>query len=308
LIGLVYETSTPRTIARFTDTLKATDPDALSRHVFGSTVAGADITSSVLRRARAGDADARGLIGDALFPGDRSSQNSLRRLLEIPASDLKRLMTEIVIAWHHDVFSDDEAEAIRTLASDVRAKRVLAMTSTDELVRLTTNGIEYWPEPRIRKILLVPSLITKPWVATTRHHSMRIFCYPADDEAPAGADEPPARLLRLQRALAHPERLQILRLIASGVSSSSELSGRLGLSSARLRTHLVMLRAARLVDVGLDEQVSRLCANVPAAVYRSLKPFLPPLAGDSVAAPAPAELRRVRRRPANWPPPLAKNL
>ena len=50
------------------------------------------------------------------------------------------------------------------------------------------------------------------------------------------------------RVLAHPRRLQILDLLASGEKSSSELLSALGCSKVNLSQHLALMKGAGLVE------------------------------------------------------------
>jgi hypothetical protein len=94
------------------------------------------------------------------------------------------------------------------LERDVETKRALkSEVSAERLIELAT-GWEYVPEPGIRRVVLIPSYVLRPWVSFSEHHDVKIFCYPAAGESiAADSNEPSARLVRLTKALSDPGTL-----------------------------------------------------------------------------------------------------
>ncbi|TMC49221.1 MAG: hypothetical protein E6J14_09120 [Chloroflexi bacterium] len=117
------------------------------------------------------------------------------------------------------------------LVHDAGATRRLAATlPLDRLVPRVTHGIAWTPVPEIRTVVLVPTLICRPWVCCAEHDDTMVFCYPATDRpAEAGPDSPEAVAATVYRALADYA----------------------GLANSTVHTHLMLLRNAGLVQVGM---------------------------------------------------------
>lgn len=277
LLGVAYKMPGAKRPAYFVNHLREFEPDLLAYQVLGCYASNRRVTPALVQQAQGGDRAACRRIAQVLFPGDAESRASVGRLLGVPSARLKALIIELVERWYTEVFRHTEREVGPILAGEARAKRVVGKTSPQRLVRFVTRGIDYIAEPGIRRILLIPSLIVKPWVLMTVFGSTRVFCYPVEDDAAAHPDAPPSRLVRVHRALAHEDRLRILRVLGRGSMTAEALSNELGQPVSRVRAHLVLLRAARLVDLQLSEsETSSVLPNLVPTVYRMLRAYLPP--------------------------------
>ena len=116
-----------------------------------------------------------------------------------------------------------------------------------------TRGRLYRPDPSIRTVYLIPQFAMRPWVLLCEYDDARLFCYPISDESlegePAG---PPARLVRLHRALGDEKRLRMLNALAGGDATLQELADRFGMPKSSAHHHLAILRAAGLIGVTSD--------------------------------------------------------
>lgn len=286
LLGVAYKMPGAKRPARFLSQLREYDPELLSFHLLGCYASNRRITPGLVQQAQAGEPGVRIRIARVLFPDDADDRAAMTRLLAVPSERLKTLVVDLVERWYSEVFRHEEREVAPILASEARAKRVVGKTSPQRLVRFVTRGIDYVAEPAVHRILLIPSVIVRPWVLTTTFGSTRVFCYPVEDDASAHPDAPPARLVRVHRALAHEDRLRILRHLGRGAMTADALSRELGQPVSRVQAHLVLLRAARLVDLQLgDSQVSSIRPNVVPTVYRMLRAYLPPAAVRVATAP-----------------------
>jgi DNA-binding transcriptional ArsR family regulator len=72
-----------------------------------------------------------------------------------------------------------------------------------------------------------------------------VICYPAQRAAPDAAE----RTVRLGKALSDPVRVEMLRLVATGEVSLTDLARRVGVAKSTAHHHLASLRAAGLVTV-----------------------------------------------------------
>lgn len=97
-------------------------------------------------------------------------------------------------------------------------------------------------------MLLVPQFHHRPWNVFQDYRDLRVIQYPAD-ALPAVPGEPPPGLLRLTRALSDESRLRILRFLATGPRSFTDVVQFMGLAKSTVHHHMVVLRAAGLVRV-----------------------------------------------------------
>lgn len=120
-----------------------------------------------------------------------------------------------------------------------------------ELIERTTNGIRWLSEPGVRRVVLAPSYLVRPYNFTFTGGDWRIFVYPVADAAlePHDPLAPPVGVLRLHRALGDDTRLRILRLLRDRDWYLTEIAERLELSKPTIKHHLAQLRAAGLVTL-----------------------------------------------------------
>lgn len=120
-----------------------------------------------------------------------------------------------------------------------------------DLIERTTSGIRWLSEPGVRRVVLAPSYLVRPYNFTFTGGDWRIFVYPVSDTAlePHDPLAPPQGVLRLHRALGDDTRLRILRLLCDRDWYLTEIAERLSLSKPTIKHHLAQLRAAGLVTL-----------------------------------------------------------
>jgi DNA-binding transcriptional ArsR family regulator len=185
---------------------------------------------------------------------DEGKLPAFRRLFSLDPEQAKALTLEVLARWHREVFAPRKDEIERILQRDAEAKRSLsAAMSQEELVDRATNGLQYTPQPHIRRVLLVPHLAMRPWNLLNEWEDTFVVCYPVSDESlELDRADPPARLVRLYRALDDPKRLRILKLLARGPAGLQEIADHIGVAKSTAHHHLVILRAAGLTKVGTE--------------------------------------------------------
>jgi DNA-binding transcriptional ArsR family regulator len=126
-----------------------------------------------------------------------------------------------------------------------------ATLSQGDLIERTTSGIRWLSEPGVRRVVLAPSYLVRPYNFTFTGEDWRMFIYPVADGALEAHDQyaPPQRVLRLHRALGDETRLRILRLLRDRDWYLTEIAERLELSKPTIKHHLAQLRAAGLVTL-----------------------------------------------------------
>jgi DNA-binding transcriptional ArsR family regulator len=197
------------------------------------------------RRALDGDAEAYGQLQARLdsFKG--------HPVLAGPMADLAPSARRVAHFWLPR-YEAIEARVGRILERDVAARRS-EDRSRDPIgfVERTTNGIRLVPEQRIRRVVLAPIYFGRPYNLLTKISDVQIICYPIADSSLGAADRlaPPAATVRLYRALGDGSRLRILRLLAERDAYLTEIANELELSKPTIKHHLALLRAAGLVTV-----------------------------------------------------------
>ncbi len=165
-----------------------------------------------------------------------------------------------------EAFAPREDEVLAALRADVESKRALAArVSPDALISAAARGFVYEREPEASRVVLAPQLAARPWLLLCQHRDARIICYPAEEPLEAERDVR-ERAVLLGRALAEEGRIQILRRLAAGDASLSELTELTGLAKSTAHHHLNQLRAAGLVIVSGNARSYRYSLREEAAV------------------------------------------
>lgn len=256
LFSLVYDCPPPRDVSTFIAYLENTDALELRLHLLGYYVrAHRRVTPpEIIYAAAQGDSEAQKQFIKTSFPDDAEWQKTLRWLLALDVKATKDILLDILRGWYEEVFRAQESFILPILARDVEAKRALKATLSPEQLIEACTGWEYVPEPGIKRVVLIPSYLNRPYNADSGHHDTRIFYYPAADESvAAGASAPPVRLLRLAKALADERRLRILKKLSTGSYTLQELADDFGIAKTTLHHHLITLRTAGLVRMRLSD-------------------------------------------------------
>jgi hypothetical protein len=175
----------------------------------------------------------------------------IRYVTREEAGRLKHHLIEVLAGWYRQVVKPEEERIRRWLTQDVRFReRMRARMSPEAFVDWVTDGLQVIPAPGVRKVVLIPQIVYRPWriQATDRH--TRIVYYPVADDsmAPEGdPDRPRSLWLQVHKALADEKRLRTLRAIRRGVDTLPSLAKELGLPKTTMHHHLTLLRSARLV-------------------------------------------------------------
>jgi DNA-binding transcriptional ArsR family regulator len=270
LLGLVHETPEPRDVPAFLAHLRATPPEEVRRHLLGHYGEFDPAKREATRLAAAGDPAALDETL-AMFFADEGHREEVRARY-FPADDpgrAKAALLETLARWQETVFAGLEPEIVPILERDAKAKRALGRGGPPErLLDTALNGVEYTPEPGIREVVLFPCYLWRPWVVLSDHRDLKLVVYPvADDSLALGGDEPPARLVKLYKALGDERRLRTLKRLAAGDSTLQDLADHLGLAKSTMHHHLAILRVAGLVRVRM-----RSASDMQYSLRRDLLP------------------------------------
>lgn len=194
-----------------------------------------------------------------LVPAKQSS--ALTNLAEV-----RDCYVEILHDWNEQYFARVDSAILRGLEHDAAEKRALkGRVGPDELVEIATSGVTVATETQIDTIWLIPQYHYRPWNLNAFFRGGRSILYPVD-ALPLDPDEISPRLRRLTKALSDESRLRILRLLATGPASFTEVVALMKLSKSTVNYHLVMLRAAGLVRVRDSGDRSTLYTLRPDAI------------------------------------------
>lgn len=270
LLGLALEVPAA-TAAEFVDAVASFSGSELRRHLLGvyvpawRHVAGAD----TIERAAGGAAGAAAalLTNDRYYAG--RAKDALTLLLPLSASTTRRRVVAVLRRFVDEVFAPREERLMAELDAEAEAKRLLAArVDASTLIAAAAKGFAYEPEPEASRVILVPHLAARPWLLLCQHRDLRIICYAAPGSADAEAlDE---QVLAVGRALADPARIQILRRLAAGAASLTELAELTGLVKSTAHHHLSQLRAAGLVTVSGNARAYRYALAAEASRELSL--------------------------------------
>jgi len=207
----------------------------------------------------------------ALSPAELYSRMATHAGTEqLPGQDqlaaLRDQYLTLLCAFNEHYFCRIDRAILAALASDADAKRrLISTTAPEDLIELVTNGLRVSAAPDLERVLLVPQYHSRPLNVIDSHRRHLVIAYPVD-ALPASPGEPSPALLRLTRALDDESRLKMLRLIAGGPCSFTDVVGATGLAKSTVHHHLVVLRAAGLLRVHDPAQPSSRYTLRPGSV------------------------------------------
>ncbi|HUG33009.1 MAG TPA: ArsR family transcriptional regulator [Acidimicrobiia bacterium] len=161
--------------------------------------------------------------------------------------------------FRSDVFVEFEEEFAGAIARAAAARRAAPTRgSAKEVVEEVTSGIDFEIPLGITRIILVPSVLTRPLSLIDVYRSTLVVYYGiADEFIDSDPEAPPSWLVRTYKALSDERRLRILRRLSEGPASLDDLTEMLGLTKSTVHHHITLLRGAGLIRVHLSEKKSR---------------------------------------------------
>jgi DNA-binding transcriptional ArsR family regulator len=299
LIGLVHDTASPRDVDAFLAHLRETDPDEIKLHLvqFYSREVRRMTPPAVIRAAIAGDADARREFLRTSWPEWEPWATYLGALLDEDSVAFKEELIAVLGAWNERVWKPESLTIQPILDRDADAKRqLLRELPLDRFVTNATNGVEFAPRPGIDRVVMVPSFVNRPLVTYYEFGETILIVYPvADETVSAETDAPPLRLVRLSKALGDEKRLRILRALADGEKTLMELADMFGVPKTSMHHHMIILRSAGLIAVGVGSKRYRLREETLPDVGALLSGYLGAASGPSAASRSPAPTQRRRK-------------
>jgi len=299
LTGLVYDTPAPRDVPAFLEHLRQSDPDEIRLHLvqFYARETRRGTPASVIRAAIGGDLEARDEFLRTSHPEWEPWTRYLRNVLDADGEALKAELIAALEGWAERVWKPESLTIMPIIERDAEAKRELQRElPLDRFVTTATNGVEFAPRPGVDRVVMVPSFVNRPLVTYNEIGETLLIIYPvADESVSADADAPPLRLVRLSKALGDEKRLRILRALADGEKSLVELSDMFGVPKTSMHHHMIVLRSAGLVAVGVGQKRYRLRTETVPDLGALLGGYLGAATPPSAASGSPAQPARRRR-------------
>jgi DNA-binding transcriptional ArsR family regulator len=302
LTGIVYDTPAPRDVPAFLEHLHQTDPNEIRLHLvqFYARETRRSTPASVIRAAIDGDPAARDEFLRTSHPEWEPWTTYLTRVLDQDGEAFKAELIGVLEAWADRVWKPESLTIMPIIERDADAKReLLRELPLDRFITTATNGVEFAPRPGIDRVVMVPSFVNRPLVTYNELGETLLIIFPvADESVSADADAPPLRLVRLSKALGDEKRLRILRTLADGEKSLMELAEMFGVPKTSMHHHMIVLRSAGLVAVGVGQKRYRLrhetVPDLGALLGGYLGAATPPSTASTSPGPAPAASARRR--------------
>ena len=298
LLPLAYDTPAPRDVPAFLAHLRATEPDEIRLHLvqYYARETRRMTPAAVIRAAVRGDPDARAEFLRTSHPDWEPWTRYLEAVLDADGERLKADLVGALEAWAETVWGPESLTIVPILERDVEAKReMLRELPMEQFIETATNGVEFVPRPGIERVVMVPSFVNRPLVSFTEFGEVLLIVYPvADESVSAFSDSPPLRLVRLSKALGDEKRLRILRALAEGEKTLMELAEMFGAAKTTMHHHMIILRSAGLISVGVGTKRYRLRRETVPDVGALLSGYLGAAAGPPAASTPPVAARRSR--------------
>ncbi|MGH8911296.1 MAG: ArsR/SmtB family transcription factor [Acidimicrobiia bacterium] len=256
LAGLIATSPYPHDIDSVLAWLRQIDPIELRAGILMHKCGGhADDGMALAEKAAGGDGAA---LDELLATGKMADRPDVvagyRELMAVPMPELRDRMGSALGTFRTQVYEPFEKTFGQATTRAAAARRALARGAHPEkVIEEVTNGLDYRIQPGVSRLVLVPSVVLRPWALIDQHRSTLTVVYAAADEfIDADPDAPPSWVVKLHKALGDERRLRILRRLSEGGASLDDLSEMLALTKSTVHHHVGLLRAAGLVRVSID--------------------------------------------------------
>lgn len=270
LMGLVASAPHPHDPDSILPWLAGIEPEELRRGLL-SYKCGFDVQTDTLDRAAGGDDDA---LEEVLAQRPDLAER-YRELFSLPLGELRDRMVAVLRRFRSEVYHRYESEFGPASSRAASARRAMVREAEPEaVIEEVTNGLDYRLQPGVTRLVLVPSVILRPWALIDQLREVLVVAYPVADEfIDADPDAPPSWVVKLHKALADEKRLRILRRLSEGSAGLDDLTELLGLTKSTVHHHVGLLRAAGLIRVAMDKTYTLRPTVLPEA-QRTLDNYL----------------------------------
>lgn len=252
--GLLLSAPHPHDPDRVFDWMETVIEQRLRRSILGYSCQNDD--QALIEQASSGDIEAAvKLLGE-----DAEDRADLVEFFEwmLAAEGLPARYASALRRYRSQVFSAFEEEFAGAISRAAAARRATPTRgSAKEVVEEVTSGIDFEIPMGISRIILVPSMLTRPLsLIDVNRGSLIVYYGIADEFINSDPEAPPSWLVRTYKALSDERRLRMMRRLSEGPASLDELSEMLGLSKSTVHHHTAILRGAGLIRVHIPEDKS----------------------------------------------------
>lgn len=244
----------PHEPARVFEWLRSVGEQRLRRWILGYS---SNDDQALIEQAAQGDVEAVSALMRDVEEHKAEVIDYLRWMVE--TEGLPERFASALERFRSDVFAEFEEEFAGAIARAAAARRAAPTRgSAKEVVEEVTSGIDFEIPLGITRVILVPSVLTRPLSLIDVYRSTLVVYYGiADEFIDSDPEAPPSWLVRTYKALSDERRLRILRRLSEGPASLDDLTEMLGLTKSTVHHHITLLRGAGLIRVHLSEEKSR---------------------------------------------------
>lgn len=248
LIPLVYEHRWHST-ADLAVGIGTVSPHDLARAMLrppDASVAECHRRDRVVTEALAGKAKRTSLL--AALTAERFDTAAAEDLVDHPDAAAQTLAR--VLHNYAQVIAPDEDHLLEPLAAAAQgAEKLLAEHPLVDVVEQLVPQWRFHDLATFDSIVLIPSRAIAPFLsARFRTSQLALIVYPTETDA----YPPTERLAAALKAIAHPLRLEILRIATATPITGQQLAHQLGLAEATVHHHTSLLRTAGLLTSNRD--------------------------------------------------------
>jgi DNA-binding transcriptional ArsR family regulator len=255
--GLLHTAPHPHDPDRMFDWLGEIDPKRLRRWLLRSSSGCTD--ASLIEQAANGDKDA---LKEAFVEKSQSDHSEMIGqvidFFETPDDELPGRLASTLHRFRDEVFAEFEEEFGGAIQRASAAQRATAGRDEPKtVIEEVTNGLDYDIPLGVTRVVLIPSVVTRPLsVIDQQRDSLYVYYAVADEFIDADPEAPPSWLVRIYKALSDERRLRILRRLSVEDTSLEELTEMLELSKSTVHHHISILRAAGLIRIHVPNSKS----------------------------------------------------
>lgn len=247
IAGLLQTAPLPHDPERMFEWLGQISGKRLRRWLLGYVSHGAGASS--IEQAAGGDMEA--ILELCCEDKEHDYVDRIVSFFEIPEDELPGRLATVLRRFNNEVFANLDIDFAGSINRAAAARRAVSgRADAKAVIEDVTKGLDYEIPLGVSRVVLVPSVVTRPLSVIDQHRDTLIVYYGVADEfIDADPDAPPSWLVNTYKALSDERRLRVLRRLSTGEATLDELTEMLGLSKSTVHHHMSILRAAGLIRI-----------------------------------------------------------
>lgn len=177
-----------------------------------------------------------------------------KSLFALKDGELRDRLVAALRGFRDEVYRPFELEFSQATSQAAAAPTALAKGADPErVIEEVTNGLDYRIQPGVARLVLVPSVVLRPWAVIDQYRDVLMVAFAvADEYIGTDPDAPPSWMVKLHKALGDEKRLRILRRLSESPATLEGLAEMLDVTKSTVHHHVGLLRSAGLVRVSVD--------------------------------------------------------